>query len=264
MPDLFISHASEDKEAIALPLADRLIQLGYDVWYDDYSLILGDSLRGKVDEGLASCRYGVVILSPHFLEKPWPVLELDALIAREVNERVKRVLPVWHNVDYPSVARVSPSLAGRLAVSSSRGLSAVVEAILRALESDTGGFDPQLRVKASETTDAEPGISLSVALADAAELMQRYLQPQPLAISEAVAELARRAIRSASALPAIADLKPYLRRGNAGARVVGYLGFQVAAQAGVNVGSWVLDLTVSVGDEIREAQATRETRPLWQ
>jgi hypothetical protein len=38
MPDLFISHASEDKEAIALPLADRLIQLGYDVWYDDYSL----------------------------------------------------------------------------------------------------------------------------------------------------------------------------------------------------------------------------------
>jgi hypothetical protein len=181
-----------------------------------------------------------------------------------MNERIKRVLPVWHNVDYQTVARVSPTLAGRLAVSSSRGLPTVVEAIRRALDSDTKGFDPQLRVKASETPDVESGIRLSAALADAEDLMQKYLQPQSLAISEAVAELARRAIRSASSLPTIADLRPYLRQGNAGARVVGYLGFQVAAQAGLNVGSWALDLAVSFGDEIREAKATRETRPLWQ
>lgn len=131
--DLFISHASEDKAAFVGPLADALISRGLTVWYDDYSLTLGDSLTREIDRGLRACRFGVVVLSPHFLSKEWPRIELDALITREVNERQKRILPIWHNVQRESVEQHSPLLASRLAISSSRGLPEVVAAIERAI-----------------------------------------------------------------------------------------------------------------------------------
>jgi len=55
MWDIFICHASEDKEAIARPLANALKQAGLDVWYDEFTLTLGDSLRRKIDHGLVHC-----------------------------------------------------------------------------------------------------------------------------------------------------------------------------------------------------------------
>ena len=67
--DVFISHASEDKEAIATPLAEALQANGLRVWYGDFSLRLGDSLRQSIDRGLARSRFGVVILSARFFEK---------------------------------------------------------------------------------------------------------------------------------------------------------------------------------------------------
>src|SRR5579864_5637094 len=70
--DFFISHASEDKQAIARPLADALLAMGIRVWYDDFSLAVGDSLRESVDRGLSRSRFGIVILSHHFFSKHWP------------------------------------------------------------------------------------------------------------------------------------------------------------------------------------------------
>lgn len=72
MWDAFISHASEDKESIAEPIAKALTQRGYKVWYDSFCLKLGDNLRKSIDEGLSRSRYGVVILSPSFFAKKWP------------------------------------------------------------------------------------------------------------------------------------------------------------------------------------------------
>ena len=51
--DLFISHTSEEKESVARPLAEELRKRGLSVWYDEFTLYLGDSLRKKIDEGLA-------------------------------------------------------------------------------------------------------------------------------------------------------------------------------------------------------------------
>ena len=81
--DLFISHASEDKDSVVRGLAAELTRGGVRVWYDELTLTLGDNLRRKIDEGLANSRYGVVVLSPHFFAKAWPQVELDALFARE-------------------------------------------------------------------------------------------------------------------------------------------------------------------------------------
>ena len=43
--DVFISHASEDKEVFVGPLAERLRQHGVRLWYDEFTLTMGDSLR---------------------------------------------------------------------------------------------------------------------------------------------------------------------------------------------------------------------------
>ncbi len=135
MWDVFISHAWEDKEDIARPLAEALREEGLRVWYDEFTLTLGDSLRRSIDRGLAESKYGVVILSPHFFAKEWPKRELDGLVAREVSSG-KTILPVWHNVTWEDVRRFSPTLADKLAVSTAKGLDAVVEEILRALHVD--------------------------------------------------------------------------------------------------------------------------------
>jgi hypothetical protein len=131
--DLFICHASEDKEEIVRPLVDALVNVGYSVWYDEFELKLGDSLRRSIDKGLAQSRYGLVILSPHFFEKNWPQTELDGLAARE-RDGEKVILPVWHNVDEPTVREYSPTLADRVAALTSKGLDSIVKKIRNVLK----------------------------------------------------------------------------------------------------------------------------------
>ena len=135
--DLFISHASEDKDDVARPLADKFIELGLSVWYDEYTLTVGDSLRRCIDRGLAGCRYGLVILSSHFLQKEWTQKELDGLVAREDGSE-KRILPVWHNVSRADVVAFSPPLADKLGVSTAKGLNHVVREIMRVFQIDGG------------------------------------------------------------------------------------------------------------------------------
>jgi hypothetical protein len=130
--DVFISHASEDKDAIATPLAEALRANGLRVWYDDFSLRLGDSLRQSIDRGLARSRFGVVILSAYFFEKHWPQQELNGLATREVNG-AKVILPVWHGVGFTEVRNYSVTLADRLAVQTKDGLANVVQKIKEAI-----------------------------------------------------------------------------------------------------------------------------------
>lgn len=133
--DVFISHATEDKAEIARPLHDALAAKGLRVWYDEFALKLGDSLRQSIDRGLARSLFGVVILSPHFFEKHWPRQELNGLANREVEgERV--ILPVWHNIDAAGVRSNSPTLADRMAVSTSAGLDVVVQRIMEVARPD--------------------------------------------------------------------------------------------------------------------------------
>ena len=126
--DVFIAYAYEDKEAVARPLAD-VLRKSLDVWYDEFALDVGDSLRREIERGLAVSRYGVVILSPNFFKKEWPQKELDGLTAREVEGR-KVVLPVWHEIDAEGVRRVAPSLADKVAARTSDGIGAVAAKLL--------------------------------------------------------------------------------------------------------------------------------------
>src|SRR5262245_53890612 len=121
MWDIYISYAWEDKDEVARPLANELIGLGLRVWYDEFTLHLGDSLRRTIDRGLKESRYGVIILSRSFFSKSWPTRELDALWSREISGPPV-LFPIWHNVTREEVQRYSPILADRVAISTSRGI----------------------------------------------------------------------------------------------------------------------------------------------
>lgn len=113
--DVFISHAHEDKDAIVRPLAHALQAEGLEVWYDEFELSIGDSLRRKIDAGLARSRFGVVVLSQAFFAKNWPQYELDGLVTREMTgEQV--ILPLWHGISKDEVIAQSPSLADKVAL----------------------------------------------------------------------------------------------------------------------------------------------------
>lgn len=128
----FISHASEDKDEFVRPLAHALRRRGINVWYDEFSLRPGDSLRRSIDRGLLECDFGIVVLSPNFFVKEWPQRELDALVTAEI-AGTKRVLPIWHNVDAKLVASVSPMLADKVAFQSKMGAETIADALIELL-----------------------------------------------------------------------------------------------------------------------------------
>lgn len=112
--DVFISHASEDKDEVVRPLAQALKSAGLSVWFDEFELKIGDSLRRKIDKGLANSKFGIVVLSKEFIRKGWTNYELDGIITKSISgEQV--VLPIWHNITKKEVIDFSPSLADKLA-----------------------------------------------------------------------------------------------------------------------------------------------------
>jgi hypothetical protein len=116
MWNVFISHASEDKELVAKPIAEGLARAGLRVWLDVDRLVLGDSLHRGVEQGLQGARFGVVILSPAFFRKAWPQRELAAILALESRART-RVLPVLHELDIDALIEKAPLVADRVSVS---------------------------------------------------------------------------------------------------------------------------------------------------
>jgi hypothetical protein len=128
--DIFICHASADKTDFVRPLAEALRNQHVEVWYDEMSLKLGDSIRRTIDEGLRKSRFGLVVLSKNFFARNWPQYELDALADREMAGKDKVLLPIWHGVTHQDVLEHSPALAGRMAVKSSDGMQKVVKEIL--------------------------------------------------------------------------------------------------------------------------------------
>jgi hypothetical protein len=130
--DVFISHASEDKSVFVTPLANALKGYGLKVWFDKFTLKVGDSLHDSIEKGLARSRYGVVVVSRKFLAKNWPRAELRGLFEREM-EGHKVILPVWHKISSAQVKKHLPMLADKLALRSSDGTDAVARSLVETI-----------------------------------------------------------------------------------------------------------------------------------
>ena len=131
--DAFICHASEDKDDFVRPLAERLKENRVEVWYDEFSLKVGDSLRRSIDMGLAKSRFGVVVLSKNFFSKEWPQWELDGLVQRQINANANLILPIWHNITKEEVMAFSLALADKIATDSAKGIDHVVSELLKVI-----------------------------------------------------------------------------------------------------------------------------------
>lgn len=113
--DVFICHASEDKQRFVEPLAKRLRELAVRVWYDKFVLVPGDRISEKIAEGLARCRAGVLVFSKAFISKPWTRYEMSGLVNRFVEEET-RLIPIWLDVARKDIANFNPALADLLAI----------------------------------------------------------------------------------------------------------------------------------------------------
>jgi hypothetical protein len=104
---------------VVRPLAKALVGRGLTVWYDEFELRIGSSLRQSIDSGLANSRFGVVVLSQAFFKKGWTNYELDGLVTRDIAAGgAQIILPIWHRVTKDEVIGYSASLADRVALRS--------------------------------------------------------------------------------------------------------------------------------------------------
>ena len=133
---VFICHASEDKDAFVRPLATRLKDRGVRIWFDEFSLVSGDSLRESIDRALSTTTYGLVILSKAFFQKRWPQRELNGLVTREIAEQRGLVIPVWYQIEHKAILQFSPPLADLVAIRFTGDFGKVIDAIQERLQWD--------------------------------------------------------------------------------------------------------------------------------
>jgi hypothetical protein len=133
-PRAFISHDSRDKDEIARPLAVKLQSMLCPVWFDEFTLKIGDSLRASIDKGLRDCPKCIVILSPNFCDgQGWTASEFNGAFARHVADEGGVILPVWHHMTKQQVVAYSPMIADLFALNSDLGVEELARQILRAL-----------------------------------------------------------------------------------------------------------------------------------
>lgn len=147
--DVFILHASEDKESVAKPFAEKLRKLNLDVWYDEFSLKWGKSLRKSIDEGLSNSLFGIVVLSKIFFQKTWTQIELDGLTTIMTTTGKDIILPLRYEISHDEVAKVSPTLAGIFSRSWDEGIDNLANEVKELVEG-------QKLVKSKQKTPSEP------------------------------------------------------------------------------------------------------------
>lgn len=116
--DVFISHASEDKDSFVSPLVEALQDAGIRVWYDATTMQWGKGLREQIDNGIKRSKYAIVVLSKSFFSKKWPQRELDGILAKETITGATP-LPIWYDITHEEIYEFSPTLAGIYSYSTS-------------------------------------------------------------------------------------------------------------------------------------------------
>lgn len=116
-PKAFISHDSRDKELIAKSIAKGLSSRLCPVWYDEYSLKVGDSLRESIEKGIKEANKCILVLTPNYLDNlSWGKTEFNSIFTRELIKKEKVILPIWSGVTKEEIYEYSPSLADTFAL----------------------------------------------------------------------------------------------------------------------------------------------------
>jgi hypothetical protein len=97
-PKVYLAHASDDKP-IVRSIAEYLMQNGVEVWFDEWEIEPGDSLRQKMEEGLGAMTHFAVVLTTKSIARPWVAKEIDVGMVRQVGGQ-SRFVPIVVDLDY--------------------------------------------------------------------------------------------------------------------------------------------------------------------
>lgn len=137
-PLAFVSHDSRDKDLFVRALVSELAKNYCTVWYDEYSLKVGDSLRENIERGLKESSKCIVVLSQNFLSNSgWGKAEFNSIFTREILEKNNVILPIWLGVDVKDVYDYSPSLADKVGLHASLGAAEVAQKLAGVLRAGT-------------------------------------------------------------------------------------------------------------------------------
>ena len=89
----FISYNHNDKK-FAERIGKELTEKGFDIWYDEWEICAGESIIGKVEEGLRHCNCFLLIMSPHSMKSEWVRVELRSALTRRLNDQSITVIPI--------------------------------------------------------------------------------------------------------------------------------------------------------------------------
>jgi TIR domain len=128
--DVFLCHASGDKQHYARPLAKALATRGVSCWTDEAEIEIGESIIDAVNTGLRLSHFILVIITEESLSRRWPQRELNAALHKEMTSGRTVVLPI---LAIPPERWVEeyPLLADKLFLNWSDGLESLGEAIAK-------------------------------------------------------------------------------------------------------------------------------------
>src|SRR5690625_4528956 len=118
--DVFLSHSSLDKEVFVTELSEKLSEKGFRVFEDVKVFKIGKSQTDMMNMGILNSRFGLVFLSPNFIESGWSDYEFKSFLNREINEKRIIILPIWHEVTTDEVRQYNPYLVDKFALSTEK------------------------------------------------------------------------------------------------------------------------------------------------
>jgi RNA-directed DNA polymerase len=128
MYDIFICHASEDKNEVALPLYESLKMQKINAFIDCFAINWGDSLVSKINTALQKSKYVIAIISENSVKKSWPMKELNAVLSAEIGSDRTKLLPLMVG-DGEALIEKLPLLSDKLFVTYENNIDEIVEKI---------------------------------------------------------------------------------------------------------------------------------------
>ncbi|WP_017548204.1 toll/interleukin-1 receptor domain-containing protein [Salinicoccus carnicancri] len=114
--DVFISHATDDKDDFVTKLTEGLKDEGIRLWYDSDEIGWGQSIRQRIDRGLTNSRFFIVVLSTSYINSHWTNYELDGILQRVAGSGENILLPIWHNISKDEIDAFSLTLSDKFAL----------------------------------------------------------------------------------------------------------------------------------------------------
>jgi hypothetical protein len=245
--DIAFSFAGEQRTYVQATY-ESLKRQGISVFYDaaQVSSLWGKNLYEYLSDIYTNqALYCVVFLSREYSRKLWTKHEFKSMQARAFQESREYILPA--RFDDTEIPGLLPTIAYiNLKDYTPEQFAELIADKVREGDSATAKstyINPQLEAK----------------LADAVIWAEDYLRPQPLDLSDSIAEAVRSSFRDSGLKPERQHLLPYIRNSRPAYRVVGYFAFQIEPIEGM-----VLDLIAALDFERTEARERKESRPLWQ